>query len=223
MEIPVSALEYFRSYDNCLELSYQDYDIFEYEGNDPPPKLKGRLKAHLSYWESINANSFVIDNINNGYRIPFKETPSACFLSNNKSAIENAAFVEPAISELVQNHSVMEVPFVPHVVNPLSVSIQSSGKKRLILDLRHVNKCVWKQKIKFEDWGFYFHIYRKTAFFSILILSPATTISIYFQSIKYFSDSPGFFKELLSISVLPFSHLGLAQRHIFSLRHCAHL
>ena len=38
-----------------------------------------------------------------------------------------------------------------HNVNPLSVSVQSSGKKRLILDLRFVNKHVWKQKGKFED------------------------------------------------------------------------
>lgn len=37
------------------------------------------------------------------------------------------------------------------MVNPLSVSVQSSGKKRLILDLRHVNFFVNKSKIKFED------------------------------------------------------------------------
>ena len=36
-------------------------------------------------------------------------------------------------------------------VNPLSVSVQSSGKKRLILDLRLINKHLWKQSIKFED------------------------------------------------------------------------
>ena len=35
------------------------------------------------------------------------------------------------------------------MVNPLSVSVQSSGKKRLILDLRHF--FVNKPKIKFED------------------------------------------------------------------------
>lgn len=33
------------------------------------------------------------------------------------------------------------------VVNPLSVSIQSCGKKRLLLDLRHVNKHIWKENI----------------------------------------------------------------------------
>ena len=33
----------------------------------------------------------------------------------------------------------------------LSVSIQSSGKKRLILDLRYVNLYIFKQKFKCED------------------------------------------------------------------------
>ena len=37
------------------------------------------------------------------------------------------------------------------MVNPLSVSVQSSGKKRLVLDLRHVNLFVNNSKIKFED------------------------------------------------------------------------
>ena len=38
------------------------------------------------------------------------------------------------------------------MVNPLTVSINSKGKERLILDLRHVNKQVVLNKIKFENW-----------------------------------------------------------------------
>ena len=39
----------------------------------------------------------------------------------------------------------------PFTVNPLSVSIQRTGKKRLILDLRIPNKYFWKQSVKYED------------------------------------------------------------------------
>ena len=60
-------------------------------------------------------------------------------------------FVNEAISELLVTNRIFESEVLPHNVNPLSVSIQSSGKKRLILDLRFVNKHVWKQKVKFED------------------------------------------------------------------------
>ena len=40
---------------------------------------------------------------------------------------------------------------MPYIVNPLTVSVQSNGKKRLILDLRCVNLHVLKQSVKYED------------------------------------------------------------------------
>ena len=54
---------------------------------------------------------------------------------------------------------------LPVVVNPLSVSVQPNGKKRLILDLRHVNFFVKKSKIKFED---------AKSFLECLVASPWT-------------------------------------------------
>ena len=38
------------------------------------------------------------------------------------------------------------------VVNPLSVSIYSSGKKSLILKLKYVNMHLYKGRIKFDYW-----------------------------------------------------------------------
>ena len=38
------------------------------------------------------------------------------------------------------------------MVNPLSISVQANGKKRIILDLRYVNKFLHKMRIKYEDW-----------------------------------------------------------------------
>ena len=148
-----SNLEFLKERDPSLLVHFDDdQNLFEYEQNSASPLLKGRLKTKLEYWHSIGANNFVIDTIKFGYLIPFISTPCRALFHNNKSALENASFVEPAISKLVGNHSVIEVPFVQHVVNPLSVSIQSSSKKRLILDLRHVNQSIWKQKLKCEDW-----------------------------------------------------------------------
>ena len=40
----------------------------------------------------------------------------------------------------------------PYVVNPLSLSVQANGKRRLILDLRYVNRHLQKKRIKYEDW-----------------------------------------------------------------------
>lgn len=56
-----------------------------------------------------------------------------------------------AVNELLQANLVEEIFCVPDIVNPLSVSTRSSGKQRLILDLRHVNSFIFKQKFKCED------------------------------------------------------------------------
>ena len=85
------------------------------------------------------------------YKIPFIYTPPAASFGNNRSAIQHSEFVEQAISDLLIAGSVVECGCSPTVVNPLSVSIQTSGKKRLILDLRYPNQFLMKSKIKFED------------------------------------------------------------------------
>jgi len=48
--------------------------------------------------------------------------------------------------------TIKETNFPPTVVNPLSVSENSSGKKRFILDLTYVNQYLNKQKVRFDDW-----------------------------------------------------------------------
>ena len=53
--------------------------------------------------------------------------PKSAHFSNNKSAITHSDFFSEAIQNLLKR------------VNPLSVTVQKSGKKRLILDLRYVN------------------------------------------------------------------------------------
>ena len=61
MEVSHSVLcDPSESHDNFNILFADKEEVFEYEQNDSPPTLKGRLKAHLSFWESINANSFIL-------------------------------------------------------------------------------------------------------------------------------------------------------------------
>lgn len=73
------------------------------------------------------------------------------FCQNNKSASDHSDFVVEAIENLLVNELIEECDVPPYVVNPLTVSVQFSGKKRLILDLRHVNVHLCKQAVKYED------------------------------------------------------------------------
>ena len=109
-------------------------DYYEYEQNQTNILVKGRLKQNIDFWRKIGANEFVLDVIENGYTIPFYSLPPKMVLKNNNSALSNADFVEEAISDLLKRGLAVKCNSLPHCVNPLSVSVQSCGKKRLILD-----------------------------------------------------------------------------------------
>ena len=89
--------------------------------------------------------------IANGYKLPFLHVPKRAFFNNKKSSITHGEFVSEAISELLVSDRIREIDYPPHVINPLSVSVQPDDKKRLILDLRYVNKCLRKMSVKYED------------------------------------------------------------------------
>lgn len=116
------------------------------------PKSKGILKI-TEFWKTIGASRYILDVVEHGYRLPFTHLPPEPIqLKNNNSALVHHKFVHEAIEELLQSDRVIEVREPPLVINPLSVSVQSNGKKRLILDLRHVNKALQKLRIKYDDW-----------------------------------------------------------------------
>lgn len=85
-----------------------------------------------------------------GYIVPFYELPESKYCENNKSAIAHSDFVSKSIQELLQSGIVVKVDQIPHVVNPLTVSVNAKGKERLILDLRHVNQYVVKYEFNLE-------------------------------------------------------------------------
>lgn len=144
--------------DEYLNSNIVDYDksrfteeFIVYEQGQKEIIVKNRLREHIKFWENIGANQFILDTIKYGYKIPFYSLPSKSILKNNCSALKESEFVKEAINDLLDRGLIEKCSHIPIVVNPLSVSIQRNGKKRLILDLRTVNKHVWKQSIKYED------------------------------------------------------------------------
>jgi hypothetical protein len=65
------------------------------------------------------------------------QKPPYTFKKNNNSEEVHSEFVEEAINELLESNRIFEAPSredLP-VISPLSVSVQPSGKRRLILEL----------------------------------------------------------------------------------------
>jgi hypothetical protein len=127
-------------------------------------RVKGRLRDNISFYECIGASKFILSVIRNGYKLPFICMPIPLNLSNNRSARDHSLFVDEALSELLNSGRIHEVVSPPVVINPLSVSVQQNGKKRLILDLRHVNKCLLKYRFKYEDWKVAYSYFEKDAY-----------------------------------------------------------
>ena len=114
--------------------------------------VQGRLKSHAMFWrEVLQAPPTVMDWICNGYKLPLLYMPTPFSQKNHGSALENREFVSGAIMELVRNRCVKKLDSQPFICSPLSVVKNSDGKMRLVLNLRHLNQFLRKDKFKYED------------------------------------------------------------------------
>ena len=133
---------------------HYDSELFEFElsTSSPGVSVKGNLRRKKDFWKRIETPSFILNVIERGYLLPFVSFPEPAVFKNNRSSLSHADIVEDAIRDLVESGRVLHTEVLPWVVNPLSVSVQANGKKRLILDLRYVNKFLHKMHVKYEDW-----------------------------------------------------------------------
>ena len=124
-----------------------------------------RLHNNYEFWgKDLQSTSFVLDIVDSGYRLPFKDTtPSKCFLKSNKSALKNSDFVKTAIKQLLSEGKIEECASAPFCVNPLSVV--EGKKKRLVLDLRHVDKFLFIPKFYYEDLSCLTKVFAKDDWF----------------------------------------------------------
>ena len=94
--------------------------------------------------------------------------------------------------ELLGGNLVEKIISPPDIVNPLTVSVQANGEKRLILDLRHINLHVfYKRKFKCENS----HTMKNTVFPFDLVRLPSR---------RQFSRSSQIFGFLVGVCSRPY-------------------
>ena len=122
------------------------------EGDAGAFSVRGRLGNCVQYWEQVlHAPPWVLDTVRNGYILPFYSLPTPYSRPNQRTALLEREFVNGAVSELQNGGYIEEAKEPPVVCSPLSVVMNGVGKKRLVVNLRHVNGFLWKQKFKYED------------------------------------------------------------------------
>ena len=137
-----------------LQLGGCSFDIEASVGDMVPAMVvvKGGLKRCISFWrDNIKASDTILSIIEHGYVLPLMSEPSPHVQINHRSAVIHSAFVHESIAELLATGCVVEVTDRPHNCSPLSVVESSSGKRRLVINLRYLNRFLWKNRFKYED------------------------------------------------------------------------
>ena len=200
--------------------SFQESKSFELEFEIPAASapvvqqifVKGKLLKCIQHWRSLGAPDFILSVIRNGYKILVISMPLPRCFTNNASALKEEYFVREAILELLRGNLVKEIISPPDIVNPLTVSVQATcnSEKRLILDLRHINLYVYKQKFKCENLHTIKNTFAKGFFvFSFDLKSGYHHVDIFPNHRKYLAFSwefvqghTRFFQLLLGFPVL---------------------
>ena len=90
--------------------------------------------------------------------LPFTERPSEAKFLNNESALTNSAFVREAIEDMLLLGTIKQVKTPVEVNNPLPLSVNSKGKKQVILDyinrFYHINIFQTHQTYLGFSWVF---------------------------------------------------------------------
>ena len=112
--------------------------------------VQGRLSKAYTFWKNtLHAPELVLYWIQTG--LPLLCVPTTYSQGNHQSALQHAGFVSEAINELTANRCATQVSAKPFICSPLSVVVNSEGKSRLVLNLKHLNQFLCKDKFKHED------------------------------------------------------------------------
>ncbi|VDI17847.1 Hypothetical predicted protein [Mytilus galloprovincialis] len=80
---------------NGVEYNFDFINNYEIKSGDQVINVKGNLKHNVSFWKSVlQANDFIVNTIEFGYRIPFNIEPCCIYLPNNKSALKHALLLK---------------------------------------------------------------------------------------------------------------------------------
>ena len=98
--------------------------------------------------DELNNPPAVLNVIECGYMyvLPLMSEPTPFSGSNQAFALQNVEFVDQCIDELLGNSCIKELDAAPVICIPYSVVESNSEKKQLVINLRHLNRFLFKQK-----------------------------------------------------------------------------
>ena len=77
------------------------------------PRIQGRLRERLGFWETLQPPPMVLDIVKQGYILPFFSLPTPAQFKNHASAGREGEFVKESIDSLLWNGCIEEVAIKP--------------------------------------------------------------------------------------------------------------
>ena len=130
--------------------------------------VPGRLLGKSQFYTDINANQYIIETVQEGYKLVFQggTPPPKFFKRNNQSALQRSDFVYEEFLRLEQLGCIKRVDYVPHVVNPMSCVF--SKKWRCVLDASiGLNPYCVSRKITLDDLSCIHKILKRGDFMTV--------------------------------------------------------
>ena len=124
----------------------------------PPPvgtpllevPLAWRVWSSKDFWRRLECPEYVLDIVENGYRLPLVKQPSHVWRRNSAVCAQHEQFIDAQLEKLLLGGCVVEVRERPLVVCSLSVDT-SRTNPRLIYNYRPVNPWLSVPKFRYES------------------------------------------------------------------------
>lgn len=174
--------------------------------NNPRAHVEAGLVSKYVYnWKKITSNKFILNIIENGYKIQFLDNPSfpKSIISNPKSH-DNIFSINQQVSRLLDMGAISKVkPIQNQVLSRIFTVKKSNGEDRMILDLSLINLLINKVSFKMETLAHVKDLISPSDYLASIDLSDA-----YF-SICMNKDSKKYLRfqikdEIFEFNVLPF-------------------
>ena len=101
--------------------------------------MHGRLRKCTGFWREIGASQWVLDILENGYRLPFVKKPPVGVKRKQSSCKEHEQFVDEAVAALVQCGSAAVVTYAYNVhavlrTHSIDRTVSYSSRTHLMYD-----------------------------------------------------------------------------------------
>ena len=113
-----------------------------------------RLLRNVSAWRKIDAPEYVLDWIEQGVPITFKDQPPHNFeLPNPHWKLKEFNFLQSEISKLLTEGAIEKCTEKPHCISPIKAVPKKSGDFRIIIDLHQLNGFTVTPKFQYDSFS----------------------------------------------------------------------